>query len=322
MIEALAHGWWLAVDWFSAHAVEPALALLHLGSAIGEPEAIAEALLIGLAQVAIIACAFRPLETLAPAERWGDRKLTGVDLRFALVLVALSPLLAFLVLSPFARAFGNALDLVGLPADGLLHFIPHIDEYPYLAFALYYAANDLAYYWMHRAQHAIPWWWALHNMHHSQRQVNCWTNSRVSWLDVVIESCLLATVGLIMGVDAGQFAVLVLLTQLVQNLAHTNTRIGFGRIFERLMVSPRFHRLHHMLADPARPTLHNCNYGQVLSVWDNLFGTALYGEPVRTNGVGDPIVDADNGRGAIAMQWHSLRRFWNAFTSRAGWKLQ
>lgn len=322
MLDVISHWWWLAVGWFSAHAVAPALYFAHLDNLIGEPEDIAFALLIGLLQIVIIACVFRPLETLAPAESWRDRRLTRVDLRFALLLVGLGPLLAFLVLSPFAQAFGSAAAAVGLPSEGLLHFIPHIDEHPYFAFGLYYIANDLAYYWMHRAQHAIPWWWALHNMHHSQRQVNCWTNARVNWLDVAIESCLLACVGLLMGVDAGQFAFLVLLTQLVQNLAHTNTRLGFGRIFERLIVDPRFHRLHHMATDPSRPRLHDCNYGQVLSIWDNLFGTALYGEPIRPTGVGDPVVDADNGRGAIAMQWHALRRFWDAFTTRAGWKPQ
>jgi sterol desaturase/sphingolipid hydroxylase (fatty acid hydroxylase superfamily) len=323
MFDVLAQWWWLAVDWFSAHAVEPALAFLHLGNLLGEPEDIAAALLIASLQIAIIACVFRPLEKLVPAEGWQERQLTQVDRRFTLLLLlALNPLIAFFVLSPFASLFSDALAWVGLPSDGLLHYVPGIQAHPYLAFVLFYLANDLAYYWMHRAQHAIPWWWALHNMHHSQRQVNCWTNARVSWLDVVLESCLLATVGLLMGVDAGQFALLVLLTELVQYLAHTNTRLGFGRVLERIVVSPRFHRLHHMRVDPARPNLHNCNYGQVLAVWDNLFGTALYGEPVRPNGVDDPAVDADNGRGMIAMQWHTLRRFWHAFARRAGWKPQ
>lgn len=322
MLEVFAHWWWLAVDRVSAHAVEPALAFLHLGTLIGEPEDIAEALLIALLQIAIIACVFRPLETLAPAEGWKERKLTTVDRRFTLLLIGLNPLLAFFVLSPFASLFNSAIGLLGVPFDGLLHFVPHIHEHPYLAFGLYYVLNDLAYYWMHRAQHAIPWWWALHSMHHSQRQVNCWSNARVSYLDIVLESCLLATVGLLMGVNAGQFAWLVLSAELVQNLSHTNTRLGFGRVFERLLVDPRFHRLHHMLPDPARPKLHDCNYGQVLSVWDNLFGTALYDEPTHPTGLGDPAANADNGRGLVAMQWYTLRRFWGAFTSREGWMLQ
>ncbi len=81
MFDVLAQWWWLAVDWFSAHAVEPALAFLHLGNLIGEPEDIAAALLIASVQIAIIACVFRPLETLAPAEDWKDRQLTKVDWR-------------------------------------------------------------------------------------------------------------------------------------------------------------------------------------------------------------------------------------------------
>ena len=67
---------------------------------------------------------------------------------------------------------------------------------------------------------------------------------------------------------------------------------------------------------------YSSNFGQVLTVWDQLFGTALYGEPVHRCGIGDPTVDADNGRGVIAMQLYTLRRFWGAFTRLDGWKPQ
>jgi len=82
-----------------------------------------------------------------------------------------------------------------------------------------------------------------------------------------------------------------------------------------------FHRLHHMLVDPDRPTLHNCNFGQVFSVWDVVFGTALYGEPIRPTGVGDPMVDADNGKGLVGLHWNAFRRFWGAVRCKAGWTL-
>jgi hypothetical protein len=55
---------------------------------------------------------------------------------------------------------------------------------------------------------------------------------------------------------------------------------------------------------------------------DQLFGTALYhDEELRPTGVSDPEVDADNERGLIAMQWYTLKRFWGAFSCRAGWRL-
>jgi sterol desaturase/sphingolipid hydroxylase (fatty acid hydroxylase superfamily) len=323
MFDGVAHSWVRTIDWISAHAVEPAFAFLHLDTQLGDPDDIAEALLIAILQLAIIACVFRPLETFAPAEVWKDREGTKVDRRFTLLLVAgLHPLFAVLALTPLVNVLGGADAGDSTPFQGLLHWIPHIDEHPMFAFGIYYVVYDLSYYWMHRAQHAIPWWWALHSMHHSQRQVNCWTNERVSWLDVVLQSFLLAAVGQFMGVDVAQFALLELLSQLMQELSHTNTRLGFGKWVERIFVDPRFHRLHHMRVDQSRPNLHNCNFGQLFSVWDNVFGTALYGEPPRPTGVGDPTVDADNSRGVLGMQWHTLLRFWRTFTSRHGWKPQ
>jgi len=151
--------------------------------------------------------------------------------------------------------------------------------------------------------------------------MSCWTNDRGSYIDGVLQSFILATVGLAMGVEPSEFALLGLLSELVQNLSHTNVRFGFGRIGERLLVDPRFHRLHHMVRDPERPALHNCNFGQVLPFWDMLFGTALYGEKIRPTGVSDPMVDADNERGLVGQQWQAARRFWGAVRRPAGWKL-
>ncbi|MBS0591378.1 MAG: sterol desaturase family protein [Proteobacteria bacterium] len=325
MFEAIAQFWFDAVAWLATHFVSPVLTFLHLGSLAGDPNDIATATWIAALQLLVISCLFRPLESLAPAEVWVDRKLTGIDRTFTLLMVlGLNPLFAFLVMTPFANFFGGGGDIgaTAQPSSGLVGLIPGLAQHPYFAFFLYYIVYDLTYYWMHRAQHAIPWWWALHSMHHSQRQMSCWSNDRGSYVDGMLQSFVLASAGLLMGVDAAQFALLELVSELVQNFSHTNTRLGFGRIFERLFVDPKFHRLHHMRVDPSRPSLHNCNFGQVMSVWDGLFGTALYGEPPRPTGVGDPTVDADNGRGVIAMQWGAFRRFWAAVRSIDGWKLQ
>jgi len=76
-----------------------------------------------------------------------------------------------------------------------------------------------------------------------------------------------------------------------------------------------------MLVDPERPGLHNCNFGQVLSVWDVLFGTSLYGMAPRPTGVGDPTVDADNEHGLVGLHWAAFKRFWGAVRRPAGWRL-
>jgi sterol desaturase/sphingolipid hydroxylase (fatty acid hydroxylase superfamily) len=313
--------WHDLVTWLSAHLVTPALLLFHRQGAYGDPREIAEALAIAAVQLCVIGLILRPLESLAPAERWIDRRLTRVDRQYTLLmLLGILPLFTYLVMAPFAHWFGGASGGDAESVSGLRLWVPWFNDHPVLLFFAYYAVYDLVYYWMHRMQHAIPWWWALHSMHHSQRQVNCWTNDRGSYLDAVLQAVVLASVGLAMGVEPGQFALLMLAGELVQNLSHTNVRVGFGRVLERVFVDPRFHRLHHMRSDPGRPGLHNCNFGQVFSVWDILFGTALYGMAPRPTGVGDPVVDADNECGLLAQQWAALKRFWGAFRRPAGWK--
>ncbi|MEO5622860.1 MAG: sterol desaturase family protein [Dokdonella sp.] len=314
--------WSFLVDWLTVHAVTPALTLIHLNALAGDPREIAGAVLIALAQVLVIGGILRPLEHFAPAERWSDRRYTRIDRTYTLLmLLGLNPLFAYLVLTPLANAFGGVTQAGEQTASsGLAHWLPWFDLHPLALFFVYYLIYDFVYYWMHRTQHAIPWWWALHSMHHSQRQMSCWTNDRGSYVDGFLQSMVLATVGLAIGVEPEQFALLMFIGELAQNFSHTNVRFGFGRVLEKVFVDPRFHRLHHMRVDPERPRLHDCNYGQVLAIWDVVFGTALHGEPPRPTGVGDPMVDIDNERGLIAMQWGAFRRFWGALWTPAGWK--
>ncbi len=321
-IVAMNEWWFGAVHWMTSHVVAPFLALTHLAGVSGNPDDISAALLIAAIQVAVIGFVFRPLETLAPAEAWNDRRHTRIDRTYTLVmLLGLNPLFAYLVLMPLAHLFGaGAFDAGTSEAGGLTRWIPWFGHHPLVLFLTYYLVYDFVYYWMHRTQHAIPWWWALHSMHHSQRQMSCWTNDRGSYVDGFLQSIVLATVGLVVGVEPDQFSLLMFIGELAQNFSHTNVRLGFGRVFERVFVDPKFHRLHHMVVDPDRPRLHDCNYGQVFSIWDVLFGTALYGEPPRRTGVADPMVDIDNERGLISMQWGAFRRFWGALRTPAGWK--
>ncbi|WP_458070902.1 sterol desaturase family protein [Rhodanobacter sp. BL-MT-08] len=316
--------WSNGIAWLSHHAVTPFLTLLHINGLAGNPDEIAAALMIATLQVAIIGLIFRPLETWFPAEQWADRKLTLVDRNYTiLMLLGIFPLFTYLVLTPFSHLFGdsnaNASDSTGSPL-AISHLIPWFDHHPLLLFLFYYAIYDFVYYWMHRTQHALPWWWALHSMHHSQRQMSCWTNDRGNLIDGFIQSMVLAVVGLLIGVEPDEFAWLMLLGELAQNFSHTNVRLGFGRLFEKVFVDPKFHRLHHMLVDPERPNLHNCNYGQVFSIWDVVFRTALYGEPTRPTGVGDPIVDADNNYSLLGLHWVSTKRFLGAVRRKSGWK--
>jgi len=309
--------WHSLVDATSDGITQPLLAYLQVPASALSPHELAASLLIGLIQVGMIAFVFRPLEAWKPAEHWTDRNLTRVDRQYTLLVVlGFLPLSIFLAMTPLRELF-----VVGGATGGPLHAVPFLDRHPYLLFLVYYLVFDCVYYWMHRAQHALPWWWALHSLHHSQRQVNCWTNHRDSFLDGVLEAVILASVGIVLGVEPSEFALLMLVGELIQDFSHANVRIGFGRVLDKVVVGPRFHRLHHMRAEAGRPGLHDCNYSQAFPVWDILFGTGLYGEAPRATGVSDPAVDVDNSHGLIGQQWAAIQRFWGAARCREGWRL-
>ena len=312
--------WRHLVERTSDGIASPLRSLLQVPADAISPRELATSLLIAAIQIGIIALIFRPLESWLPAERWTDRRLTRVDRRYTLLMVlGILPLTIFLAMTPLRGLLGGDASTGGDAQIGPLHAIPLLDQHPYLLFLIYYLVFDFVYYWMHRAQHAIPWWWALHSLHHSQRHVSCWTNDRDCFVDGLLEGSILASVGLVLGVDPSEFALLMLVGELIQNFSHANVRIGFGRWLNTVIVGPAFHRLHHMRADPDRPGLHRCNFTQAFPLWDILFGTALYGEPPRATGVTDPVVDADNERGLIGQQWAALRRFGGAIRRRAGW---
>ncbi|OTG86685.1 fatty acid hydroxylase [Acinetobacter sp. ANC 4558] len=324
MLSEIATLWEQCAIWLGHHAVLPILDFLNITQYTESPIEIATTLMIGALQLLIIGCLFRPLENWIPAEKWADRRYARVDFHLTwLMLVGLFPLFAFLIMTPIVNYLSDVSPAVGdEPLWSVRALFPWFKDHPWIFFILYYLTYDFVYYLIHRIQHVLPWWWAMHSLHHSQRQMSCWTNDRTNYLDGIFQSFILASVGIFWGLSGEEFVWLMLLGELVQNFSHANVRVGFGPIFGRIFVSPEFHRLHHMDFVPERPTLHNCNFGQVFAIWDVIFKTALYNEPLHPTGVtGDKMVDIDNNKGIIGVQVESLKRFWGSVTCLDGWRI-
>src|SRR5690606_24806863 len=133
---------------------------------------------------------------------------------------------------------------------------------------------DLVEYLVHRGQHRFAWWWRLHALHHSQRQMTMWSDDRNHLLDDLIHDAVVVAAAQLIGVAPGQFVAAVALMQLSQSLQHANLRLAFGRLGERLWISPRFHRLHHAIGvgheSHGPRTLGGRNFGVLLPWWDML----------------------------------------------------
>jgi sterol desaturase/sphingolipid hydroxylase (fatty acid hydroxylase superfamily) len=203
------------------------------------------------------------------------------------------------------------------------------DMSPLTSFFIYFVVLDFFDYWFHRAQHGLRWWWALHSLHHSQLNMNLWSDDRNHVLDDLLRDVYMAVLALAIGVAPGQYVLLVSVSRGLQSLQHANVRIHFGRLGERLLVSPRFHRTHHAVGighESQGRELGGCNFGVLLPVWDQLFGTANFApgwhgtgvrdQFARTNPDGTVRPARDYGRGFWRQQWLGLVRLIEAGSRR------
>lgn len=312
----------LAQQWLFERIVQPAL--FALGGAQWMEDAFEATgwLLVGLLQLAVMLLVIAPLQRWRPVEAVTDRQAIRVDVLYTLVhRLGLFRVVLFFAVDPLWDALWGRLSVAGFSGWHLDQIWPGVTDQAVFSFLLYLLVFDLVDYAIHRAQHAWGWWWQLHALHHSQRQMTMWSDSRNHLLDDVLRDTIIVVVAQLIGVAPGQFVLIVALTQLSENLHHANVRMWFGTWGERLWVSPRFHRRHHTIgigheqhAPVRNPRAHGNNFGVLLPWWDMLFGTANFEQRYDPTGVRDQVEpDAagrmrDYGQGFWSQQWRGVLR--------------
>ena len=273
-------------------------------------------LVVGLLQIAVLLVVIGPLQRQWPAEAQPDRQAVRVDVLYTLIhRLGLFKLVMFFTLDAAFEQGWGWLRSRGWPTLHLDALWPGVTDLALVSFFIYLVVFDFVHYWLHRAQHQSDTWWALHSLHHSQRHMNMWTDNRNHLLDDILTSLLLSVVAVLIGVGPGQFVALVALSQLSESFQHANVRIWFGRVGERLWISPRFHRRHHSVGighesiRNGQTVLGGCNFGVLLPWWDMLFGTADFSLRYEPTGVRDQLaLGRDYGKGFWAQQWQGLLR--------------
>jgi sterol desaturase/sphingolipid hydroxylase (fatty acid hydroxylase superfamily) len=128
---------------------------------------------------------------------------------------------------------------------------------------------DGVLYWTHRGLHASGPLWAFHGIHHSQADLTPLANFRFHAVEVLVRGLAQFVPGLLLGLPARVFLPTVWLQVALDGLAHSGLGWSYGPL-ERVIVSPRFHAVHHS----TEPAHYNRNFGMTYSFWDRLFGTA------------------------------------------------
>lgn len=254
-------------QWLFETLVQPALFHLGLSNFIEDGYDATMWLLVGLLQVAVLLLVFGPLQRLRPVEPVTDRRQIGIDVLYTLIhRLGVFRLALFFTIDPFWDSVFGQLHIWGFAPFQLDQYWPGVTDQAWVSLIIYLLLFDLVDYLYHRAQHRFAWLWALHAVHHSQRQMTMWSDDRNHLLDDMLRDVVVVFVSQLVGVPPAQFVAIVAITQLAQSFSHANLRMHFGAIGERLLVSPRFHRHHHSIAydasTPGRPaatTLPRCS---------------------------------------------------------------
>jgi sterol desaturase/sphingolipid hydroxylase (fatty acid hydroxylase superfamily) len=132
--------------------------------------------------------------------------------------------------------------------------------------------DDFFFYWLHRAYHAWRPLWRFHRTHHAARELNALSSSAHVVEGILHVPFVALPVALLVHPDPGFASGIVMATAGLHGyFNHSSTKLNLGRL-RYLLVDNRFHRIHHSLEQRH----YDRNFGNSLSIWDQMFGTAHF----------------------------------------------
>lgn len=157
----------------------------------------------------------------------------------------------------------------GLHHFGIVNHVPF--KNPIVLLIITFLILDFGEFIYHVIMHKVKRLWMFHLVHHSDRIVDVSTTLREHPAESFIRISFTLVWIFISGVTIWPLLIRQLI-QLGSNLfAHMNFRIPekIDNIVGLVFITPNLHHVHHHYKQPYT----DCNYGDVLSIWDRLFGT-------------------------------------------------
>ena len=126
---------------------------------------------------------------------------------------------------------------------------------------------DLVFYIYHRMSHRMRFLWAIHMSHHSSEEMNFAVSFRQAWFGPISKIPFFVSLPLI-GLDPTIIAVAGVISTLWGIVGHTQIVNKLGPL-EWVFNTPSHHRVHH----GSNKQYIDKNYGNLLIIWDRMFGT-------------------------------------------------
>ena len=132
-------------------------------------------------------------------------------------------------------------------------------------------ARSFVAYWLHRLFHAVPLLWRVHRVHHADAAIDTSTGLRNHPFEVLTAAAGAAGIVALLGPSPAAVVAVdaVLFGAALWQHAAIRLPAALAGPAEWLFVTPRSHLIHHSQLRQE----HDRNFGDLLSVWDRLFGT-------------------------------------------------
>ncbi len=156
-----------------------------------------------------------------------------------------------------------------------------------LMLVTYLFIDDLLQYWYHRSAHEYEWLWKLHRPHHQAEEMGFFVSYRNAALYYILMPNIW-WIGICTFLGFGKAVALgLILKQLV--IIGSHSTLKWDRFFykhkflhpiiailERIIITPAFHHGHHGVSKLDGIGNPNGNYGNMFSIWDQLFNSAIF----------------------------------------------
>jgi sterol desaturase/sphingolipid hydroxylase (fatty acid hydroxylase superfamily) len=204
---------------------------------------------------------FMFLERVIPQKKY---KLSATKAIFLTWLIGY--LLNYLIMLPLVIVL-----LVKLLANSKLMAFSHLNISVGLSLAVSLVILDLLTYTIHRLSHKIPVLWRLHKLHHSETELSTLTSLLHHPFELIVNSVWLLGFCMILGISIWAIVIYNILVIFHSAFCHANVSINqnISKKLSTFLVTPAFHRIHHS----EDLSLGNSNYGELLTIWDFIFGS-------------------------------------------------
>lgn len=189
--------------------------------------------------------------------------------RHALRNLLLGGLNAGLISVVFVSLWGLAALWADQQGFGLLHWMEHGLGLPLWAHALgaVFLLDGWMYVW-HRINHAVPFLWRFHRVHHHDPTMDVTTASRFHTGEIAISSLLRLPLIVLFGVHLWELVLYETLMFAVVQFHHANIALPerLDRMLRMVIVTPAMHKVHHSRWQPETDS----NYSSLFSFWDRV----------------------------------------------------